>query len=271
MQRTVKASLSLLRIQFADSLQYRAAALAGASIGIFWAAIEITVYSIFYNHGNLVNSSALSLPQLISYIWLGQVIFPLNQLRIDPELRRKIVSGDVALELCRPLDFYIHWFMRSTAARLSSSWGRSAFILIAALIPGTYRLLAPASTANLLFFGFSLLSSFLPCSAYAMLSTAIRLRITWGDGPTYMIELLGMILGGGYLPLQLWPDSLQRILLLQPFAGYLDIPVRLYIGSMPLADALPALGLQIFWTAFFILLGRWLMQRNLHSIVVQGG
>ena len=237
--------------------------------------MEIIVFTIFYNFGALPNTSALSLPQLITIIWLKQGIFPLNNILIEPELRRKIISGDVALDLCRPLDFYNHWFIRSTAGRISRAWGRAFFIVITAMVLSplvpSLRLGPPASLASFAFFCVSLFISFFFTSAFVMFSTALRLRVSWGDGPTYILELAAMILGGTYLPLQLWPDMMQRLLLLQPFAGHLDIAMRLYVGSMEYSAAWPALLLQLGWTLFFVYVGRWVLARNLNSIIVQGG
>ena len=273
-KRTLKPCLSLFRLRVAEALQYRLAALSGASISIFWAFLEIHVYTVFYTYGDnrAALSSGLSLPQAVSYAWLGQVFFPLQPMSIDGEIHDKIISGDVGLELCRPLDVYAHWFAKTAAGRLGSFCVRGGLILLCALLmPAPYRLQPPASAAGFLLFLISQLAAFLLCTSYGMLIAALRIGITWGEGPTYMLMLLGGILSGSYLPLQLWPDALQRFLLAQPFAGYLDIPLRLYVGSLPPSQALAGLALQLGWTAAFILLGRGLLQRQLRHIVVQGG
>ena len=117
----------------------------------------------------------------------------------------------------------------------------------------------------------SFASAFLLCTAFGMLVCTLRLNIKWGDGPTHIIMLMGGILSGAYLPLQLWPEFMQSFLLVQPFAGYLDIPLRLYVGTMLPADAYWAIGLQISWAMIFIFTGRSLMSVRLKSIIVQGG
>ena len=117
----------------------------------------------------------------------------------------------------------------------------------------------------------SLAGAFLLCTSYGMLVCAVRLNITWGEGPTYIILLLGGVLSGGYLPLQLWPDFMQRFLLVQPFAGYLDLPLRLYLGTLSPRDGVWAVSLQLMWTVVFMAAGKLLMQRRLKNIVIQGG
>jgi ABC-2 type transport system permease protein len=120
-------------------------------------------------------------------------------------------------------------------------------------------------------FMLSATGAFLLCTAYGMLITAVRLNITWGEGPTYMLLLISVVLSGGYLPLQLWPDALQKLLLYQPFAGYLDLPVRLYVGSMAWAQGIGAILMQLFWALLFVLIGKALMGHKLKTLIVQGG
>ncbi len=272
--KQLKACLSIFRIQFAQSLQYRLAGLAGASIGIFWALIEIVVFMVFYEHAqnSAYSMNGLTLSQVISYVWVGQMMVPLQPMSIDGELLSQITSGNVGIALCRPLALYDHWFAHTAAGRLGVFWVRAALILLAGiLLPASIGLAPPASVEGFILFVLSAAGAFLLCTAYGMLVTAVRLNITWGEGPTYMMLLLSGVLSGGYLPLQLWPDALQKILLYQPFAGYLDIPVRLYIGSMDTRQGITSILLQIGWIIVFVIIGRALMERKLKTLIIQGG
>ncbi len=272
---TLRACLSLFVIKTAEGFQYRLSGLAGATTSIFWALIEIMVYTVFYQYAD--NKSAgllagLDLRQVITYSWLAQVLFPIQPMSIDSDILKKITNGDVGIEMCRPLDLYSHWFAKTAAARLTPLFWRGSVVLLAGiLMPPFYRIQTPASLSGLLCMLLSLLCAVLLCTSFGMVMCAIRLNITWGDGPTYMIMLLGSVLSGSYLPLKLWPDFMQKFLLLQPFAGYLDIPLRLYLGVLPPPDAVWAVGLQLLWSIIFIILGRTLMSVRLNRIIVQGG
>lgn len=272
-RNTIRACLSLFRIHLAEGLQYRLAALSGGSISVFWALIEIAVITVFYTYSeNSGNINGLTLTSAITYIWLAQICFMLQPMSIDGDIRNAIVKGDVGIALCRPLDLYAHWFFKTAAGRLSPFLLRLVPVLACAvLLPASVGIAPPASLLSFLLFLASLFCAFLLCTAYGMLVTAIRLNITWGEGPTYMLLLIGGILSGSYLPLRLWPDSLQIFLRLQPFAGYLDLPANLYIGLTAPGDALFTLGLQLFWTLAFILLGKGIMRRKLAALIVQGG
>jgi ABC-2 type transport system permease protein len=274
-RNTLRACMSIFRIKTAEGFQYRVAGLAGAATSIFWVLIEITVYTVFYNHasnrGAGINAG-LSLRQVISYAWLTQVFFMMQPMNIEGDILNKITNGDVGIEMYRPLDLYSHWFARTAASRLAPMFWRGSITLIAGLLmPLSYRLSPPSSLLGLFCMLLSIITALLLCTAYGMLISAIRLNIPWGDGPTYILMLIGGVLSGAYLPLQLWPKFLQGFLLYQPFAGYLDIPLRLYIGTLSPDKAFMAIGIQLVWILVFIGAGRALMTSRLKNIVVQGG
>lgn len=271
---TIKASRSLFRIRMAEGLQYRISALSGATISIFWAIIEITVYIVFFTYADhrAFSVNGLNLRQVVAYTWISQSIIFMLPMGLDNEILTKIVNGDIGIELCRPMDLYTHWFVKSAAGKLGPFWIRGVTcFLFGFVMPGNYRASLPASLPGFLSFAVSLCSAFLLCTAFAMLMLSVRIGITWGEGPVITLLLVGNILSGGYLPLQLWPDFLQPFLLFQPFAGYLDIPVRLYVGSMAPSEAPFAILIQLIWTAAFIALGRAVMNKKLKTVIVQGG
>ena len=274
-RQTARACFSLFKLKTAAGLQYRMAGLAGASTSIFWVMIEITVYTIFFTYADNKGggiAAGISLKQVISYAWLTQFLFLMQPMSIDSEILDKIIKGDVGIEMCRPIDLYVHWFAKIGASRLSPLfWRGSVTIAAGLLMPPSYRLSPPASLSSFLVMLISVFSAFLLCTAYGALVAAVRLNIPWGDGPTYIMMLIAGVLSGGYLPLQLWPRFMQSFLLLQPFAGYLDIPLRLYIGTLPISSAAGAIALQLLWTFAFIAMGKALMNKQLKNIIVQGG
>ena len=284
MKRTLKAALSLFRIRAAEGLQYRVAAFSGAAVSAFWALIEVVVITVFFQYGHNTGGSingqihinGLTLSQGISYIWLGQLMVWLQTPAVDSDLMKKITSGDIGIELCRPLDFYWHWFARSTAGRISTFILRGGMVIACGTVLSLigFRSIGfglPFSMLNFSLFLLSLFGAFLFSAAYGMFITSIRMGIAWGDGPINMVVVSGMILAGGYLPLQLWPDFMQDFLRIQPFASYLDTPARLYTGSVSIENGLRSILIQFLWIIAFIISGRIIMKRRLRNVVVQGG
>lgn len=272
--QTWRACRSLFRVRMAEGLQYRVAALSGAMVGVFWAIIECVVYTVFYTYSRDGgwNHNGFGLEQTISYVWLAQGIFFFQAMSIDSDILAKINKGDVALELCRPMDLYLHWLVKSAAGRLGINWVRGLLTIVAGLLmPAGYALSRPASLGGFFLFLLTVVLAFLLCSTFAMLVTAVRLNMTWGDGPFYMLMLVGGIFSGTYLPLRLWPDSMQIFLRLQPFGGFTDLPLQLYTGSLAPEAAWLGITLQLFWIAVFVVVGRFIMKSRLKHLIIQGG
>lgn len=274
LRHTWKACAALFRIRMAEGLQYRMAALSGVLVSVLWAMLECIILWVFFTYGErgAWNAGGMTLEQTMSYVWLAQGLFLLQSMNIDGDIMAKINSGDVGIELCRPLDLYAHWFAKSAAGKLGFVWIRSVLTVTAGvLMPAAIALGPPASAAGLIAFAASAVLAFGLCTSFAMFVTAVRLNITWGNGPSYILLLISGVLSGTYLPLRLWPDFMQTFLALQPFGGFVDIPAQLYVGSLPPEAALPRMGLQLAWMLVFIAAGRRIMSRKVKSIIVQGG
>ncbi len=84
----------------------------------------------------------------------------------------------------------------------------------------------PASPAGFAAMLVSAVGSLLLCTSYGMFVTSVRMNVSWGNGPMFILLLVPGVLSGTYLPLQLWPDFMQRFLLLQPFARPADTPLH---------------------------------------------
>jgi len=257
----------------AEGLQYRMASLSNAVVGIFWGVIQCIVFGVFFTYSDdSFNTNGMTFSSTMSYVWLAQSFLIFVNMTIDSEVMTMIKNGDVGIELCRPLDLYSHWFFKIAGGKLGTGWIRCALNLIAGiLMPFGYALSAPASMLGFFMFVISIFLSFFLCMTFAMIIMAVRLNITWGDGPTYILMLISSVLSGIYLPLRLWPDFLQGILRYQPFGGFIDTPAQLYIGTITPDEALLPLTVQVFWIIVFLILGRFIMRLRLKNIIVQGG
>ena len=266
--------LSILRMQLTSRLQYRMALWAGMATNAFWGFVHVVIIMTFYRYGQQgALGSGMTMTQAVSYAWLAQIVLHLlPNISADGEVREKIRNGDIGVELCRPLDLYAHWYARAVASRLGAFLQRFGFVAaFAMLLPEPYRLQPPASVAGLAASLLALSMGLLLSCSLVGIAYVMLLRVSWGDGPVQMLITTVEILSGAYLPLQLWPIWAQRILLLQPFAGIMDIPLRLYIGTLSPNAVWGVLVLQALWMSAMVAFGRLWMKRSLTHLVVQGG
>ena len=149
--------LTFFKIRFINGLQYRAAAWAGAATQFVWGSMYILMYKAFYTGGQ--KDFPMTFPELVTYIWLQQSLLALVMAwYYDNEIFDSISNGNIAYELCRPVDIYTLWFIKNLAVRVSRVVLRCApILLVASLLPAPYNISLPASPEAGLMFLISLI------------------------------------------------------------------------------------------------------------------
>lgn len=264
--------------RFLQMLQYRTAALAGFATQCWWGGIKVMVFAAFYGGTAVAGASvSMSLAQAITYTWLAQGMLVLMPWMGDPEVGQAVRTGAVAYDRLRPVDAYALWFARSAgwiAARLLPRVAlMAAFAAVALPLAGLgdWAWQAPASVAAGVAFLLSAGLALLLSTAMVMLLNVATTAALNERGINAVATPVVIVLSGNLLPLALLPDAWQAALLIQPLAGLMDIPARLYFGQLSGWHAAGGLGLQCFWIAVLVTLGRFAMGRTMRNLQVQGG
>jgi len=90
-------------------------------------------------------------------------------------------------------------------------------------------------------------------------------------GVNAVLTPLVIVFSGSLLPLDFYPDAWRAFLHVQPLAGIVDIPFRIYFADLAGMAALQGLALQAGWTVVLIGLGRLAMERVMRRLEMQGG
>jgi len=262
--------------RFLQMLQYRTAALAGFGTQCWWGGIKVMVLAAFYGGASMAGTP-MSLTQAITYSWLSQGLLVLVPWLGDPEVAQAVRTGAVAYDRLRPVDAYALWFARSAgwiAARVLPRVAlMAAFAGIALPLVGLgdWAWQPPASfSAAVAFLASAVLALLLSTSMVMLLNIAATAALN-ERGINALAGPVVIVFSGNLLPLVLLPDAWQTALLLQPFAGVVDIPARIYFGLMSGWQAMLGLGLQSFWIVVLVAFGRMAMQRTMRRLEVQGG
>jgi ABC-2 type transport system permease protein len=265
---TARAYWSFLSARFRMMLQYRAAAVAGFGTQLFWGLIRVMIFAAFYRAASS-SAAPMSYEQVVSYVWLSQAMFALLPWGVDADVRDMVRTGSVAYEMLRPLDLYWQWYFRAMAWRCSQVLLRSIPMFIVAGL--FFGLQGPASPAALAAYVLSMAAAvMLSCAITNLLNISLLWTVS-GQGISQMLPSLVYILSGMVIPLPLFPDWAQSVLGLLPFGGLVDVPLRLYLGHIPISGLAGALAHQLIWVVATVAFGRWLLSRGVRRLVVQGG
>ncbi len=267
----MKKYLSIFRIRFANTLQYRSAALAGLATQFVWGFMEILAFMAFYK-GN-PKAFPMSLSQTVTYLWLQQAFLALFMVWFyEREILEAISTGNIAYELARPLHLYHRWFFQSIANRSAKAFLRCFPVLIVAFfLPPPFNLALPPSVGHFLLFLLSMVLALGVVVAFSMLVYISTFYTISSMGIRILTASIVDFLSGAIIPLPFFPENLQKVITFLPFYSMQNAPLRIYSGHIAGVEAYHSLLLQGFWLVALIFLGQWFMKNALTKVVVQGG
>ncbi len=267
--------LSLVAIRFKSSIQYRAAAIAGAITQLFFGFVIVMVLDAFYGSGKAQDT--ISLRAIVNYVWLGQAFLGMLPWNVDRDIQASIRSGNIVYDFARPTDLYLVWWCNSLAWRVSSTLLRSVPVILFAALANPllgmpeYALTGPAGATALASFCVTYLFTIALSVSITVFSNIVTLLFLSADGLNVTLTALVTIFSGMIIPLPLFPDWLKPFLFAQPFSALVDFPFRYYTGNLGwqfLAYTIPH---QVFWTCVFVLGSRLILSMVKKKLVIQGG
>jgi ABC-2 type transport system permease protein len=186
-------------------------------------------------------------------------------------------TGGVGYDRLRPLDAYGYWYARTLGWMLARVLPRAVLMLLAAgivlplvgLEAWSWQPPSGVMAAMLFIPAFALMAAL--GAAVLMLANIIVAASLNERGVNAVLTPLVVVFSGSLLPLQFFPDAVRPFLHVQPFAGLVDIPFRIYFADLQGAAALQGLALQAGWTVVLVALGRLAMERMMRHLDMQGG
>lgn len=267
----MKKYFAFFRLRFSMGFQYRVAALAGLTTQFVWGFMQIMIYKAFYEAD--ANAFPITFSATASYIWMQQAFLAFFAAwMMENEIFDIVTNGNIAYELCRPIKVYNMWFARSLANRMSKAALRCLPILIVAvLLPEPYGITAPASTIHFFLFVITLVLGLLVTVAFCMLVYGLTLFTISPQGLRIVFTSSVEFFAGAIIPLPFFPEKIQALMELLPFAAMQNVALRIYSGSLTSQEMCKTIFLQVFWLIVLLILGSMLCRYAEKKITIQGG
>lgn len=267
---STRAYLSLFRIRFINSLQYRLAAYAGIATQFAWGFMIILQFGAFYREGG---EFPMEYSQLSSYTWLQQAFLALYaSWFFDNEIFSLITGGNIAYELARPVDLYFMWFTKNAAIRCSKALLRCIPILVVSLLlPSPYGLSLPADFSTFAMFLLTMVLALSVTIAFGMLIYIATFYTMNPLGVRILAVSAADFFTGSLIPLPFFPDRLRKVIELTPFGSMQNLPLRIWCGHISGSEMWQSVAVQIFWLVALVVLGKLWMALALKRVTVQGG
>lgn len=262
----MKPYLAIFSTRFRLLLQYRVAALAGLGTQAFWGVLRISVMMAFY--ASAEGPQPMSLAQTISYVWLSQGLFRLMPWKPDPDIVALVRSGNLAYELLRPVTLRWAWWSRALALHTAPVALRFIPMVPVAVLFGLGP--PPSLAAGLAFVLAVCGATLLAASMTTVLTATVPLTVS-GHGISVLTVGILSVGTGLVVPLPLAPDWVRVTLEWSPFAGLLDLPLRLYVGQLDPTAVGWVLLRQGLWTVVMLWIAGRLLGVVRRRLTVLGG
>lgn len=270
--------LAAFTSRFLLMMQYRSAALASFLTQCWFGLVRVMVLAAFYA-GAAESGSALplSFSQAVTYTWLAQGLLALLPWAADPDIAAAMRTGAIGHDRLRPVDTYNLWYACTAGRMIARILPRLLLMIIAAgiLLPlmgkEEWAWKAPSDVAATMLFVLSLtVAVALSCTVVMLINLTVVSTLNERGVNTLAVPLV-FIFSGALLPLPLYPDMARIALFIQPLAGVLDIPSRIYSGALTGLMAWIGISLQVFWTFTLVVIGKKWLNHSMQRLAVQGG
>lgn len=264
----------LLRVYAAVSVRafrrystYRTAALAGCFTNTVFGFIQAFVLlALWHEQPHIGGYDATD---AVTYAFLSQSLIAPTSIFGNIELSQRIRTGDVVIDLFRPLDFQGYW--------LATEAGRVGFQFMLRSVPPflvgalAYRVVLPHSPGVWLLFALSTVLAILLSFALRYLVALSAFWLLDDRGAVQIASTVAMFFSGFIMPLAVFPGWLGTLARVLPYSGVIQVPVDVFLGARHGVEAASGLGFQLGWAVVVLLLGRYVTHRARLRLEVQGG
>lgn len=249
---------------------YRIATAAGVFTNTVFGFIMAYTYTALWDERPQLGGYDMS--QALTYVWLGQALLMTCAMMgggFEDELMERIRTGDIAVDLYRPIDLQLWW--------MAGDLGRAAFHLlgrgIVPMLLGSlaFDLALPTSPGIWPAFLVSVVLGVVVSFAIRYLVALSAFWLMDGAGAAQIAFLAGMFFSGLLLPLNLFPGLLGEVARVLPWSALLQVPADVFLGRHTGWGLVRAYGFQAGWALALLLVGRLVQSAATRRVVVQGG
>ena len=232
--------------------------------------LNIFLFTSIFSYNGTTHILGFDLTQMIWYYGVTMFVWVFTYNFADQRMSNYILSGELAVLLMRPMPLFRYEFASASALRTAA--------VICEFVPvmAIFSLLRPPTFLTWGSFGMFLVIIVLAFGLQFLLNFIVGLSavLTQNNaGIARLVNAMLTVLGGAVIPLDYFPDALQRICAYLPFQYIFYEPVRFFIrhGDTSALAWGQAVLIQLGWIVGLYAVIRILWALLLKKIVVAGG
>lgn len=263
----MRSYLPIARATYMIGMVYRFGFLFTIVGNLVYLGVAYYLWKSIYRYSDTIRG--LTFNETFIYVALGSAIFILLKTYADWYIHYEIREGIIANYLTKPMDFQIY--------NLFANFGSLLMNLTAITIPTALVMIFVfqvkiAFGIGLFLFPISLLLAFLISFSidYFIGLIGFYSESVWGFSTTK--EILVTVFSGALIPLQFFPDAIQRVLYWLPFQAIYHTPLMMITRpDQGLQVFMPMILIQILWAILLFILARLFYNQAIKVLRIAGG
>lgn len=257
----------IARRGFGRYAAYPAATVAGVWTNTIFGFIQAYVLLALYESRSEIGGYDPS--DSVTYVWFAQAMLATVYVFGWFDVALRIRSGDVATDLARPLDPLRYWLAFDLGRALYHLVFRGVAPFVVGMLAFDVRL--PGSPVTWVCLAVSLTLAVVVSFAYRFLYNLAAFWLLDYRGVGVVAITIALLFSGFILPLPFFPDWLEAIARVLPFAAMVQVPVDLFLEKAEGAEIAGLLLLQAAWAAVLLGVARLVLGTAIRRVVIQGG
>jgi ABC-2 type transport system permease protein len=249
-----------------QQLAYRFANWAGIFTNTFFLVFRAYALRACYHGRDEIGG--LDARGVVAYVAVSQAL-----LMVIPQwgrigLAASVRTGQIATELCRPIDLLSQLLAVRAGVSAYYSFARMAPLMLLSALAGFVSL--PPRPLDAVGFLISVLLGAWIANLILVLIEASSFWLGTERGVRYLVMGISSLVSGLILPISFLPDTVQQLSRWLPFESTLYWATRVYLGAPPASLASGLLG-QAAWALLLTALARSVLALGTRRLVIHGG
>ena len=263
----MRSYFPVARATYMIGLVYRFGFLFGIVGNLVYLGVAYYLWKSIYRYADVIRG--LTFNETFIYVAHGSAIFILLKTYADWIIHYEIREGAIAMYLTKPIDYQIYALFANFGALLMNL---SAITVPTALVMLFVFKVNFVFGPGLFLFPISLLLAFLISFSidYFVGLIGFYSESVWGLSITK--EIIVTVFSGALIPLQFFPDAIQRVLYWLPFQAIYHTPLMMLTRPNQGLDVfLSMILVQLLWAGLLFLLARLFYNQAIKVLRIAGG
>lgn len=263
----MKKYIDYIIIGIREHLVYSSAIWAQFFAKIMYLYLQFSIWNaLFLSHSQ--KDPQLNQENTLKYIIVATIISTFIECNIIEWINTQIQTGNIAMELIRPIDFKKMVFSR----HLGDSLVKIVFYCIPLIVIVGVVMHKPLLCHTQIIYGLlSIILAYCIQFLYSLIIglLAFWLIVTW---PLNMLlNAIYKLLSGSWIPITMFPELLYKINLFLPFRAIYAIPVTIMTNQMETNTILKSIIIQLIWIIFLYVITEIVWKVGKRKLIIQGG